>query len=79
MISYLMLDIIKDYIDKSRMIPYSEAQLRLRSVIDLDSSEAICAAGGLLQHLQSHRLVDELSRDYVSPVSSISTLRCLAN
>jgi len=53
----------------------ADKRRKISSEIDLEAREAVSAAGGLLQHLQSNRLIDDLSDSHVVRVTRVKSLR----
>lgn len=53
----------------------ADKRRKINSEIDLEAREAVSAAGGLLQHLQNNRLIDDLSDSHVVKVTRVKSLR----
>lgn len=53
----------------------ADRRRKISSEIDLEAREAVSAAGGLLQHLQNNRLIDDLSETCVLTVTRVKSLK----
>uniref|UniRef100_A0A7S1E5Q3 DNA mismatch repair protein MutS core domain-containing protein n=1 Tax=Hemiselmis andersenii TaxID=464988 RepID=A0A7S1E5Q3_HEMAN len=53
----------------------ADKRRRISSEIDLEAKEGVSAAGGLVMHLQTSKIVDDLSDSPVIPISRVKGLR----